>query len=98
MTVDALISYFYDIIGGTALAPMQVGVPSEEASRKSSPVHAVSVQEELGRKEKHMEAIKGRRESSSESNPDALKGLKSKDYRPARSRESFSREVGCAGV
>ena len=26
MTVDALISYFYDIIGGTALPPMQVGV------------------------------------------------------------------------
>ena len=26
VTVDALISYFYDIIGGTALPPMQVGV------------------------------------------------------------------------
>ena len=26
MTVDALISYFYDISGGTALRPMQVGV------------------------------------------------------------------------
>ena len=26
MTVDALISFFYDIIGGTALPPMQVGV------------------------------------------------------------------------
>ena len=29
--------------------------PSEEASRKSSPVHAVASQEELGRKEQHME-------------------------------------------
>lgn len=26
VTVDALISYFHDIIGGTALPPMQVGV------------------------------------------------------------------------
>ena len=26
VTVDALISYFYDIVGGTALPPMQVGV------------------------------------------------------------------------
>ena len=34
VTVDALISYFYDIIGGTALPPMQVGVwiPKAKAS------------------------------------------------------------------
>ena len=29
--------------------------PSEYASRKSSPVHAVSAQEDLGREEQHME-------------------------------------------
>ena len=31
MTVDALIRYFYDIIGGTALPPMQVGVWTPKA-------------------------------------------------------------------
>ena len=32
--------------------------PVSKASRKSSPVHAVSAQEELGRKEQHMEERK----------------------------------------
>ena len=36
VTVDALISYFYDIIGGTALPPMQVGVWIPKA--KAGPV------------------------------------------------------------
>ena len=49
--------------------------PSEYASRKSSPVHAVSAQEELGRKEQHMEERKREEErvAPSESNPDALR-------------------------